>query len=97
MCSSKAPRTFAAAHEGCLGRPPALRLLRRHPLPRAARLKLPRLGVVGEERLEDRLDLVTGVSVLDRNDDLDPVIQVPWHQVGAAAQVPLLVARLDSV
>src|SRR5258708_35578929 len=97
MCSSKPPRTLAPAHERRLGQPPPLRLLRRDPLPRAARLKLPRLGVVGKKRLEDRFDFVADMRVLDRDDDLDPVIEVPWHQVGAAEQVTLLVVRLEAV
>ena len=36
-------------------------------------------------------------GVLDRDDDLDPVVEVARHQVGAAEQVRLLVAGLEAV
>ena len=58
--------------------------------------QLPGLGVVGEQRLEDRLELVAHVRVLDRHDDLDPVVEVARHQVGAAEQVRRSLAGLEA-
>ena len=43
--------------------------------------------------LKIALDLVAHLGVLDGDDDLDPVVEVARHQVGAAEQIRLLVVR----
>ncbi len=97
MRSSKSPRPLTSAHECGLRPPPPLGLLGDDAMPGAVGLELPRLRVVGEQRLQDRLDLVPHVRVLDRHDHLDAVVEVARHQVGAAEEVRPLVARLEAV
>src|SRR5262245_30679263 len=58
-------------------------------LPRAVRSQLPRRRVVGEDAVEDRHELLPLACALDRDEDLDPAIEVPGHQV-RAAEVELL-------
>src|SRR5438067_9518936 len=89
-------RSVAAPHEQRLGGAPAVALRRPQPLPASVRPQLPGLRVVRQERLEDRLQLVPCLRVLDRHDDLDAVVEVAGHQVGAAEQVRLAVAGLEA-
>ena len=46
--------------------------------------ELPRVGVVGERPVEHVGELVAVGRVLDRGDQLDPVVEVAGHQVGGA-------------
>src|SRR5580765_5700268 len=96
MRPRQASRSLAPPHEQGLRLSPALILLRDHALPGAVALELPCLGVVGEEGLEDPLELVADLEVLDGHHDLDPVVEVARHQVGAPEQVRLLVARFEA-
>src|SRR6476469_5341410 len=92
----EAASTLAATHEECLCLTLALALLRRDAVPGAVGLQLPGLRVVGEQGLEDPFELVADLEVFDRDNDLDPVVEVPRHQVGAPEEVRLLVARLEA-
>src|SRR5207244_596359 len=87
MSTGEPAGAIPSPHEHDLRRSAALVLARCDPLPGAGRAQLPGLGVVGEQGLEDRLELVASVGVLDRDDDLDPVVEVSRHQVGAAEVV----------
>src|SRR2546429_4680216 len=93
----QASRAVAPPHERDLGRLAALALLRRNARPASVGTELPRLAVVGQQRLEDCLQLVADRSVLDRDHDLDPMDEVPRHQVGASQQVRLLLVRFEAV
>ena len=61
-----------------------LALARRQPSPASVRRELPGRRVVGERRVEDRVDLLARTRLLDRHEDLDAVVEVPRHQVGRA-------------
>src|SRR5207342_2836234 len=49
----------------------------------------------GLQRAEDRFELGLDRARLDRRDDLDPVVEVPRQQVGAAEEVPRLAVRIE--
>ena len=63
-------------------------------MPGAVRLQLPRLRIVLEQRVEDRVELGLERARLDRGDDLDAVVEVARQQVGAAEKVTALLAVL---
>src|SRR4051812_32294142 len=88
---------LAATKEDGLGGAAALVRLGHEGAPGSRRPPPPGLRVVGEQRLEDRLDVGAYVCRLDGDDDLDPMVEVARHQVGAAEQVRLGVARLEAV
>src|SRR5258707_13395 len=85
------------AHEDDLCGAPALAAFRRHTVPGPVGVELPGLRVVAEQRLEDPLELVPDLHVLDRDDDLDPMLEVAGHEVGASEQVRPLLVDLEAV
>src|SRR6476619_8405754 len=88
--------TFPAPHEPVRCDATPFALARLDALPRAFRVELPSLRVVGEQRFEDRLDLVAHVHVLHRDDDLDAVVEIARHQIGAPHRIRPLVAHLET-
>src|SRR5207342_779064 len=70
-------------------------LLGRAAGPAAVAAELPGLDVVGLQRPEDRLELGLDRARLDRRDDLDPVVEVPRQEIGAAEEVALLVVGVE--
>ena len=57
--------------------------------------ELPGLCVVGEQRVERGGRAAAGRAVLDRRDDLEPVVEVARHQVGAAEEYVVRFAGLE--
>ena len=48
----------------------------------AGRPQRPGIGVVGEGQLEDLEQPALELGVVDRREDLDAAVEVPFHQVG---------------
>ena len=67
----------------------SLGVRRRQP---AVLAQIPGVDVVGKRALEHVEHLRPHPLVLDRDDQLDPVVEVARHQVGRADQDPLLLA-----
>src|SRR5436190_17475751 len=59
-------------------------LLRLDAAPGAVGAQRPRKAAVGHDRVEGAGQLALGACILDRDEDLDPVVEVAGHQVGAA-------------
>src|SRR5690349_10285844 len=86
--SRKPSRSRACvAHQHDLARPAAVALFRAHLQPAPFGVQLPRRGVVSEQDVECALKLLLRACVLDGRDELDAVIEVSRHQVGASQEV----------
>src|SRR4029077_6448946 len=69
----------------------------RSPRPDAVAAQLPRVGVVDEGSIQGVRELVAVRRVLDRSDQLDPVVEVARHQVGGTDEDPQVVGTLEGV
>ena len=91
----RAPPAARRAHQRSPGRNGAARPSSGRPaLPRSVRLKLPG-GRVLEQRIERGAEPQLEPGILDRRDGLEPVVQVPRQEVGAADEVPPVASRLE--
>src|SRR5262249_22315446 len=92
-CERHAPPR--APHEHALRRTRAILLLRAYAVPDATLLELPRGRRVREEKIHRRGDLARGADVLDGDEHLDAMVDVPRHEIGAPEVVARDVARLE--
>src|ERR671937_609460 len=73
----------------------ALSFFRAYAVPAPVGAKRPGEARVAHDRLERTDELLLRPCVLDRRDDLDPVIEVARHQIGSPEQVAGLAVRLE--
>ena len=100
ICRQDGPRALAgahpgAAHENVVGAQVAVTGAISWRIQAPVGCELPGVVVVSQQHLEHRVQLLLRAPVLDRRDDLDPVVEVARHQVAAAQVVALLVAGLE--
>src|SRR5262249_42426850 len=74
------------SHENGLSRAVPSALARSSALPAAVCIQIPRLAVVRQQNVENTRDVVLRSRIFDRDDDLDAVVEVPRHQIGAAEE-----------
>src|SRR5260370_28443445 len=86
--------TPGAAHKCGLGGPWPPLLLGPHAAPRSIG-ELPRSSRVREQGVECRRELRLKPDALDRGQHLDAMVEVTWHQIGAAEEHRRMVSGLE--
>src|SRR5207248_2484171 len=83
------------AHERRLAGLAPFAFLRTEHHPTALGAELPHRGVVLEQDVERTRDLLLCARLLDRRHELDTVVEVAWHEVGASHQVSRRTAGVE--
>src|SRR5919197_932929 len=84
-----------STHQDRLRRARPVLLLRSQAMPHPARIEFPGGRGVREQRLERPRELRLDPDVADGRNDLDAVVEVARHQVGAAEVIRAVVAGLE--